>query len=351
MPRRTPSAPPPPAQRAASPERDARRHVTLHDVAAEVGISAMTAWRAVNTPDKVPEKTLLRVREAVARIGYVPNLVAGGLRSSKTRLVAALVPTLSGPVFLETVEALTAELEKRGFQLMLGQSGYERSREDALISAIVGRRPDGLVLTGILHSPLARQMLQAARIPVVETWDLTDDPIDMLVGFSHEAVGTAVCRYLMGKGRRRLALIGGNDERSDRRMDAFAREAASAGLSTVPRKLVPAPATLGSGRQALGELLAGYPEIDAVFCSSDLLALGVLTEARVRGLSVPAQLAVVGFADLPFARDLDPPLTTVRIDGNRIGQIAAEFLVGQPPGERMERVVDIGFELIERASA
>ena len=104
---------------------------------------------------------------------------------------------------------------------MLGQSGYAESREDALLEAIIGRRPDGIVLTGIMHSAEGRRRLLAAGIPVVETWDLTPTPIDMLVGFSHAEVGRAVAEFLHAKGRRRLAVVAGDDERARRRHQAF----------------------------------------------------------------------------------------------------------------------------------
>jgi LacI family gluconate utilization system Gnt-I transcriptional repressor len=266
--------------------------------------------------------------------------------------VAAVVPTIAGPVFLETVQSLTEALAERGYQLMLGQAGYAGHREDALLEAIIGRRPDGIVLTGILHSAQGRQRLLASGIPVVETWDLTPTPIDMLVGFSHLEVGRAVAQYLHDRGRRRFAAVAGDDERAKRRLEAFQATARALGLPEVRAAVVPAPTTLRSGREALAALLDADPAIDAVFCSSDLLALGVMTEARVRGVAVPAQLAVVGFGDLEFARDLDPSLTTVHIKGAAIGRQAAQFIVDRAEGRPVEqRIVDIGFSIVERHSS
>ena len=312
----------------------------------------MTVSRALNTPERVSPEVLERVTAAVRRSGYVPNRLAGGLASAHSRLVAAVVPTLSGPVFLETVQALTAALDDAGYQLMLGQSGYTESREDALLEAIIGRRPDGVVLTGILHSAEGRRRLLAANIPVVETWDLTPTPIDMLVGFSHERIGQAVAAFLHGRGRRRLAVVAGDDDRARRRLAAFRDAARGLGLADVEPVTVPAPTTLRSGRDALGQLLARPGGVDAVFCSSDLLALGVLTEARVRGLAVPSRLAVVGFGDNEFAADLEPALTTVRIDGAAIGRQAARFVIDRAEGRPVaERIVDLGFSIVERASA
>lgn len=331
--------------------------VILADVAKLAGVAAITASRALNSPDRVSPDTLKRVRAAVARSGYVPNLMAGGLASSKSRLVAALVPTISGPVFLETIQALTEALEDSGYQLMLGQSGYIESREDALLDAIIGRRPDGIVLTGIMHSAAGRRRLLASGIPVVETWDLTPTPIDMLVGFSHERAGAAVAEFLHARGRRKLAIVTGDDHRAGLRRKGFVEAAARLGSRgarnrEMPTCFTPAPTTLGSGRIGLATLLRQHPDLDAVFCSSDALALGVIIEAHARRIAVGKRLAVVGFGDLGFARDTHPALTTVRIDGTAIGQLAARLIVTRAAGGAVaQRIIDIGFSIVERASA
>ncbi|MDM0117208.1 LacI family DNA-binding transcriptional regulator [Variovorax sp. J22R133] len=326
--------------------------VTLHDVAKLAGVAPITASRALGTPPQGSPEVLKRVSDAVARTGYVRNTLAGGLASRRSKLVAAVVPTVTGPVFIQTIKALTEALAEEGYQLMLGQSGYANSREDALLEAIIGRRPDGIVLTGVMHSASGRKRLLAAGIPVVETWDLTRTPLDMLVGFSHADVGRAVVEFLRAKGRGWLAVIAGDDERSARRRAAFEQAAEAGGLPPVVVVEVPAPTTLKNGRKALAELLAMQQGFDAVFCSSDLLALGVLVEARTRGIAVPDALAVVGFGDLEFAADLQPALTTVRIDGDAIGRQAARFIIDRAEGrEGGPPVVDVGFTIVERESA
>ncbi|SHN18695.1 transcriptional regulator, LacI family [Duganella sacchari] len=348
-----------PATITPAPRRSRRKSggITLRDVAALAGVAPITASRALNTPSAVSEHILQRVKEAVEKTGYVPNMLAGGLASRKSRLVAAVIPTISGNVFLEVVQSLTATLAGYGYQLMLGQSGYEDSREDELLEAIIGRRPDGVVLTGIMRSAQGRQRLLNSGIPVVETWDLTDNPIDMLIGFSHEKVGEAVAQYLHRRGRRRVATLSANDQRAQRRMKAFSDTAVALGMAlpgeaTVPGAMVPAPTNVGMGRGGLRELLARHPDIDALFCSSDTVALGVLTEAQAQGIRVPEQLAVVGMGDLSFAADLYPSLTTVRIDGARIGALAARFIVERSQEREVrDGIVDIGFSIVERESA
>jgi LacI family gluconate utilization system Gnt-I transcriptional repressor len=342
------------------PPRRSRRKsggTTLRDVAALAGVAPITASRALNTPKAVSEQILLRVKNAVEQTGYVPNMLAGGLASRKSRLVAAVIPTISGNVFLEMVQSLTSSLAACGYQLMLGQSGYEDSREDQLLETIIGRRPDGVVLTGIMRSAQGRQRLLTSGIPVVETWDLTPNPIDMLVGFSHEKVGEAVARYLHARGKRRVATLSANDQRAQRRMKAFSDTAVSLGMTApgetaVPGWLLTAPTNVGMGRAGVRELLARHPDVDALFCSSDMVALGVLTEAQAQGIDVPGRLAVVGLGDLSFSRDLHPALTTVRIDGARIGATAAKFIVDRSEEREVrDGIVDIGFSIVERDSA
>ena len=354
--------------------RAARRKsggITLRDVAKLAGVSAITASRALNTPDKVSPAALARIRAAVARTGYVPNLLAGGLASNRSRLVAAVVPTIAGSVFMETIQALTDELANAGFQLMLGQSGYRDSREDALLDAIIGRRPDGIVLTGVMRSNEGRKRLLASGIPVVETWDLTASPIDMLVGFSHEKVGAEVATHLHRKGYRRCAIVTADDQRADLRRKGFEAQwqalsgnhtaARKRSASTIPVWTVPAPSTLAGGRAALTGLLAQHPRLDAIWCSSDLLAHGVVTEAHARGIAVPQDLAVHGFGDLAFAAHIHPALTTVRIDGTAIGREAARCIIARytderdgttraTPSKAAKLVRDIGFAIVARAS-
>jgi LacI family gluconate utilization system Gnt-I transcriptional repressor len=330
---------------------------TLADVAKLVGVTKITVSRALNEPNRVSPETLARVRQAIERTGYVPNLVAGSLSSNRSRLIVALVPTVAGSVFTPTMQALAARLGEAGYQLLVGQAGYDDSREDALLEAIIGRRPDGIVLTGVVHSAQARRRLRAAGIPVVETWELTSKPIDMLVGFSHTKIGAAAAEYLYARGRRRLAIITPDDRRARIRADAFAAAAfrmtgGAHGGPPIPVHEVAAPTPMGDGRVALRDLLAKNPDIDGIYCGADVLALGVLIEARARGVAVPERLAVIGYGDLGFAKDTDPPLTTIGIDGETIGRRAAEMLIARATGAaELPRMVDVGFTIVERASA
>ncbi|WP_309683718.1 LacI family DNA-binding transcriptional regulator [Polaromonas sp.] len=326
--------------------------ITLRDVAKLAGVAPITASRALNTPGQVSPEVLQKVKDAIQRTGYVPNRVAGGLASSRSRLIAAVVPSIVVSVFVEMIETLNNTLFEAGYQLMLGQTGYSSVREEALLEAIIGRRPDGIFLTGIMQSTRGRTRLLASGIPVVETWDLTPTPIDMLIGFSHSDIGREVANFLMAKGRQRLALVSSNDERANRRAVAFRDAVAQRGLPQIFVDNVGESRSLKSGREALRRILSQAPDVDAVFCSSDLLAMGVVTEAVAQGIAIPKRLSIVGFGDVPYVADMFPALTTVHINGRDMGQKAAGFLIERAEGRTVdEPIVDLGFTIIERDSA
>lgn len=347
------------AATALAPDRRSRRSgggLTLRDVAKLANVAPITASRALNSPESVAPETLQRVLAAVERTGYVPNLLAGALASQRSRLVAAVLPTIQGTIFLDMIKSLTDSLAAQGYQLMLGQAGYDHASEEALLDAIIGRRPDGVVFTGIMRSPVARKRLLASGIPVVETWDLTPTPLDMLVGFSHEQIGVAVAEYLHGRGRKRVGVMSASDERSTRRTRAFSDAAVKLGMmapgaSAVPVYTAQAPSSLGDGRTCLRAMLAEDSLIDAVFCSSDVMASGAMIEAHAQGIRIPEQLAVIGLGDQAFARDLHPALTSVRIDGHLIGQRAASMIIARTEKRLVpQAVVDVGFTIVERLS-
>ena len=320
---------------------------TLHDVAREAGVSTITASRALNNPGMVSEHTIERVRAAVQKTGYVPNLLAGGLKSNRSMTVAGLVTAVSVPQFLPTLRALTETLEAGGYHFLMGETGYTKAREEKLLSAVISRRPDGIVSTGQIESPAARKLLKRTGIPVVETWDLSEHPLDMMVGFSHLKVGSAIAGFFLSKGWRRFGIATGNDHVATMRCEGFR---ATVGRD-VPTAVIPAPSSVEVGRRAMAELLQKDPKIEAVYCSSDGYALGAMIEAQSRGLRIPDDVAICGFGDADFAAHLLPSLTTVQVDGEDMGRQAAKLIIDRCAGRPIESpVIDLGFRIVERQS-
>jgi len=335
--------------------RTARRSsgsITLEDVARQAGVAPITVSRVINRPELVTRETLERVRGVIVRTGYVPNLLAGGLASKRSRLVAAIVPSVGNSMFAETFEVMTARLAEAGYTVVLSLSGYGKRREDELIATVLSRKPDAVFMIGVNHSAKTRQRLLAAKVPVIEAWDLTPNPIDMLIGFPHAEVGQAVARHLLAKGYDRFAGVYAGDPRALVRWENFRDELTRQGVADVPWVKTEAPGTLQRGRRALAELLETAVPPRVIFATSDALAHGVLTEAQARGLSVPGDIAVIGFGDLEFAADTFPALSTVHIDRHGLGIRAADAILAKLAGRAdLPRITDIGFTLIDRGSS
>jgi LacI family transcriptional regulator, gluconate utilization system Gnt-I transcriptional repressor len=340
----------PDSSRLPEPTRSARVQVKLTDVAAAAGVAPMTVSRVLNTPERVAPPTALRVQQAIDRLGYVPNLVAGGLSSRRSRLVAAVVPTMAHPMFAGMVQSFTDAVRQAGYQVMLSLSGYGETNEDDLVRALLSRRPDGLLLTGAAHSPALRHALTDSRIPVVEIWDVARQPLDMLVGFDHARVGEAVAEFFLAKGHDRFAMFTASDQRARMRGTGFCDTVRRSDGQLLAELILPAPSTIAAGRQALRELLPRLGRRTALFCSSDLVGFGAMVEARQHGIAVPDRLAVCGFGNFELSHSSEPPFTTVNVEGASIGQHAATFLLDRLAGNGTQRRVQVPFRIVERAS-
>jgi LacI family transcriptional regulator, gluconate utilization system Gnt-I transcriptional repressor len=326
--------------------------VKITDVAAAAGVAPMTVSRVINTPDRVSPETTARVRAAIEKLGYVPNLIAGGLSSRKSRMVAAIVPTIAHPMFAGLVKAFTDEMRQAGYQVMLTISGYDEPDDESLFRALLGRRPDGLLITGSAYSPAAMQMLIEARIPVVEIWDISSRPVDMMIGFDHRQVGANVANFFRERGHSRFAVLVADDSRSVVRAQGYIDAVQEFGGTLVQRMVVSAPSTIAAGRETLRSLVPLIADRCALFCGSDLMAFGVVTEARLQGVTIPERLAVCGFGNIELSAQCEPSITSVSLEGPQTGRSAASFLLRRLAGEspRDEDRVAVPFSVIERTT-
>lgn len=338
--------------------------VTMGDVARAAGVSPMTVSRVLTAPALVRPATRAKVQAAVERLGYVRDAGAGALASRQTRLVAALVSTLSGSIFASTIAGLAATLRAAGHELLLGTTDYSPAAEEALLRATLARRPDGLVSSSDRHTTAARRLVQRSGVPLVEIWQLPERPIDMAVGFSNLEAGRAMTRFLAQAGHRRIAFLGnlGSDDRRGRRRHRGYLEVIEALGLGPPRTVGVAaeaatPAAGGGaspedGALGLHQILQRWPDTEAVFCASDPIAIGAVMEAARRGLAVPDAIAIAGFGDFDYAGDAALGLTTVRIPGERIGAEAGRLLLERKAGTLAGPVtIDVGFAIIRRRTA
>jgi len=324
--------------------------VRITDVAAAAGVSAITVSRALNTPELLSKATLRRVLSTVEKLGYVPNLTAGALSSRRSRMIVAIVPTIGSPMYAEALQAFTDVLSQAGYHVVLGLGGFDGSDEERLITTLLGRQPDGVLLVGTVQSPGAKRRLAEAAIPIVEIWGDASAWADAQVGFSHASVGEAVANYLCDRGHRAFGAVSSDDLRAMERLEGFRRTLRQRGHALTSQRLVAPPSTIMEGRRSLAQLLHDLPEGGAVFCSSDLLAAGLVIEAGVRGIAIPAQLAICGFGDLEIGQAIEPALTTVSVDGAEMGQIAARCLLDRLAGNPIPRRISVPVEIVQRAT-
>jgi LacI family transcriptional regulator, gluconate utilization system Gnt-I transcriptional repressor len=342
---------PPRARRRKEPPRPTLSSTTISEVAAAAGVSTATVSRFFNSPGKLKDRTASRVRKAVEDVGYIPNMMAGGLASSRSKLVAAVIPAISQSIFSSTIQSLTDTLADAGYSVILGLTGATDEWVQRELLSIIGRRPDGIILTGPLLDGTARKQLKATGITTIETWDLPANPIDLVVGVSHESIGKAVARHALAQGRRHAFVISAVGVRALARRYSFSRAMLENGAPEPAVATFTGTTTYGQGRRAMAAHLDSRQPCDVVMCSSDWSAHGALDELRDRKIKVPQDIAVIGFGDLGFAAELRPSLTTVKIDGVMIGRQAATFLMLRARGEKIEQpVIDIGFSLIVRES-
>lgn len=326
----------------------------MADVAEAAGVSMITVSRMLRRPDVVAEATRLRIEKAMAEVGYVPNLIAGGLAATHTQLVAAIVPYIHHGVFADAVQGLSDTLNAQGYCVLLGNSGGSAENEEMIVRALLGHRPAGLVIQGANHTEQTRRLLTRASIPVVEMGTLPEDPIDMAVGYSNTAAAVTVIDHLVKSGRSRIGFIGHaspNNDRHRQRMKGYRQGLEKASLPFDPRLLDEAEFSIADGTSAFVRLLERAPDMDAVFCSSDLWAAGAVFECQRRGIAVPARMSICGFNDQEIASQMTPQLTTIRVRREEIGAIAADMILTRLAGEEpVNTQVDVSFEFMIRGT-
>lgn len=328
--------------------------ITLAAVAAHAGVATMTASRAITQPEMVSDALRLRVEQAVAELGYVPNRAARALASAQSNVIVVLVPSLSNAVFTAVLAGVQDALDADNYQILIGNTRYSDAEEEKLLGIYMQSNPDGVLLSGMTHSKRVQQMLASSQVPIVSMMDMSSDPAQLSVGFSQFQAGYSMTRYLLDKGHRRIGFIGAQlDERTLKRADGYRKAMQEAQLADSRLEvMVQDPSTIALGAELLGRMLAQAPDCDAIFCCNDDLAHGAIYQCQRRGIAVPAQLAICGFNDLPASAWMNPSVTTIGTPRYRIGYEAASLLRAVIKGETPAATqIDLGFTLIARESA
>lgn len=331
-----------------------RKRSTLADVASLAGVSAVTVSRALRRPDMVSAKLHERIQAAVRELAYVPDVAASRLASNRTHTIGVIVSSLTNGVFADYINALHDNLLPAGYQVLILSTRYSAEEEEKAIGTLLGQHPEAIIIVGVDQSPHARHLLERSGVPVVQTFQLADDPIDINVGLDQREAAYEATKALIDLGHRRIGVIASKlDARARARLDGYGRAMREAGLydakwvATTPQQTA-----VIAGGQLLGEMIERGDRPEAVFCCDDLLALGVLFECQRRGIKVPDEMSIIGFNNLEFAACAYPALATVVTPRYEMGRLAAEIVrriieSGQRPADNR---IDVGYSLELRGS-
>lgn len=325
----------------------------LSDVAKLAKCSAATVSRVLNAPQTVNAEARLKVEVAVRDLGYMRNGAARALRSRRSQIVGLILPTLKQPVYAGFVETLQGTLARHGHSLLVTTSDYSLDQELCQARVLAERGIDGLVLVGQGRRPELYAMLEAQDVPYVTTYTLMPRSRHPVVGFDNRDAIGKVAQFLVGLGHRDFAMVVSDhreNDRVDERIAGVASALAAHGLTLPPERIVRVGFTTAGGRAALARLVAAGARPTAVICSCDILAYGVLIEAKTRGLRVPSDLSVTGFDDLADSSHLHPALTSLAISADEIGRLAGQYLLARIAGRPHDAQVAIETRLMVRGT-
>lgn len=317
----------------------AGRPIRLEDVARFAGVSPISVSRALGNPGRVSDATRKKVLEAVAQTGYMVNSHASSLKSGRSSLIPVFVSSLQNAHFANALQGASDAFEGSRFHLLMAQTSYSDRLEQEALSSVLPFKPAAAMFTGMVQSAEARATLQKLGIPVMEMWDYSPTPIDMLVGFSNAEGGRLIGEHFGQLGFQRIAYAGRTKDRGAQRLSGFQEGLALFGKR--PRLVVPLEGSRSTadGGDALERIIRKLPDCDAIFFATDNLAIGAVLRAREIGLDVPGKVAIAGYGDLDIARQITPALTTVHVGPYAMGRRAGEMLRSRLEGEGLGSTV------------
>lgn len=327
----------------------------VREIAKRVGVAPMTVSRVLSNPDMVAPATRAKVLEAIEAAGFVPNRLASSMKGNG-RIIGTVVPPLINSGIAEQVQGMSDECQSGGYSMLLVQGEFTQEDEERSIRTLLGWRPAGMILQSFVQSEVARQLLVSSGAPVVEISEIKGrQPIDMVVGVSNFETAYAMTMHLAAKGYKHIGFVStpihGNDRLQQRRTGYHAA-LTELGIENHASMEVEVPITAAGGAQALGMLTERHKDIDAIFFSSDTLAIGAVQECHRRGWAIPGRIAIAGYGDMDLAAQLYPPLTTVKVNRYEMGRRAVRQLLDRLSGkQKLATITSLGFEIVDRESA
>lgn len=330
----------------------ATQSASIKDIARIANVSHSTVSRALRNSPRVKRETIERIRRIAEESGYRASAVARSLATRRTRMIGVVVTSITDPFAAAVVRGIEEVAGDHGYAVLLANSNADPEREMRVVHSIEERRVDGIIVTasrvGALHVP----MLSWMKIPIVLLNNQHPSEFVHSVMIENTAASRNATRYLIELGHRRIAYLGDrNGRHSDTERFGGYREALDAAeIPFAPELVVHGDGTPEGGMNAMARLLALAARPTAVFCYDDMTALGAMRQIRAYGLSVPQDISVVGFDDLPVAQYIEPPLTTVRQPMPDMGRMAMTAMLDLLAGSSAKHNIKVAGELVIRGS-
>ena len=333
--------------------------VSIKEVAEIAGVSIATVSRCLNSPDKVTERTRLKVQSAIDETGYSPNPLAQNFRRGRTNLVLVVVPSVGDPFFDAIMHGIQSVASAEGYSVIIEETSMQSPTVGADGTDVVAKQADGVILLcnaaasepGILRSASRRSL------PVIVGFEATSEQLSgyASVHIDNAAAASDATRHLIDLGHERIAMLSGTEQLglTIDRESGYRAAMSSAGLGVADGWVIDGGLSIDGARSATRRLLQHRQRPSAIFCAADEMAFGCLHEIKQHGLSVPEDISIVGFDDMRYAAIADPPLTTVSQPTKQIGQRAMQMVLHEINGgtSSTPRSEVLPYQLVIRASS
>lgn len=291
--------------------------------------------RAFNHPDLVKATTRKRIDAAVRRLGYIRNRAARTIHGIRSGTIGLIVPTIDQTIFAELIQSFSDAVAEQGFTILLASHDYSLAQEYALTRKMLEHRVDGMALIGIQHAQETYVLLDQQNIPAILLWNVDNASPLPCVGSDNYLAGRLVGDHVTGLGHRDIAALfpplRGND-RAARRFSGLMDALNAAGRDIPASRRLETTYSVSDAKRAVLGLISEGPLPSAILCGNDVLAWGALHALARMGIRVPEEVSVTGIGDFKGSRDLEPPLTTVRIPAQRIGMKGARMILASITG-------------------
>lgn len=327
---------------------------TMKDVARAAGVSTATVSRTLMNPEKVSVQTRQKVENAVLEVGYYPHNLSRGMKRNESRTILVIVPDIGDPFFTDIIVGIEEIAAKHGYLVLIGDCRYQHKPEHTFLNLIITKQIDGMVLLGSDVPFDSRHDEQRHFPPMVMANEFAPELELPTVNIDNLTAAFNATHYLQSLGHTRIACISGPEELPlcKYRIEGYIQAMRRMGMPVREEYLVRGDFTHESGAECAAQLLALPEPPTAAFCHNDIMAIGAIWAARKQGLTLPQDLSVVGFDDLPAAQYCSPTLTTIAQPRYEIGRQSFLLLLEQLQGHTVakgSRLLDS--DLIIRESA